>query len=385
MHFYSNSIVIRRGIIIICITPVGAMDREIRGLSREVKRSKLFEIQRLVRRIRQLAHKKGTETQLKKNQRKIERFEKELEFLKDAEVAEIILKITNKEDKDGHEIDEVIEDSTHADIDLHNRALDRIINSTKLKRFLENVSAGEEDSAKAEQRRSDIDAARPTKTQRMNVKLKTSSAKSSQAGKSRRKEYEDDGSIDTGIRKKVKQRKGMMGKSLSSGMKPELKEDENYVSWSGSDHSESDSEEDADGHISPLERKSKGLKSCFVQTMSGLDKESLKAKSKQGKEKGKVVNKKGKKNRKGQRARQQTWEKIHGKSAKHLLKKKVELSSKDTKGANERKNAKTQHSFKRKSDNELLHPSWEATKRKRLQETLKVEFKGQKIRFDDSE
>ena len=178
----------------------------------------------------------------------------------------------------------------------------------------------------------------------------------------------------------------MMGKSLSSDMKPELKEDENYVSWSGSDHSESDSEEDADGHISPLERKSKGLKSCFVQTMSGLDKESLKAKSKQGKEKGKVVNKKGKKNRKGQRARQQTWEKIHGKSAKHLLKKKVELSSKETKGANERKNAKTQHSLKRKSDNESLHPSWEATKRRRLQETLKVaEFKGQKIRFDDPE
>ena len=363
------------------------MDKEISGLSREVKRAKLFEIQRLVRRIRQLALKKGTEPQLKKNQRKIERFEKELEFLKDAEVAEIICKITNKEDKDGHEIDEVIEDSTHADINLHNRALDRIINSTTLKTFLEKVSVDEEDSAKAEQRRSDIDAAgaRPTKTQRMNVKLKTSSAKNSQAGKSRRKEYEDDGSIDAGIRKKLKQRKGMMGKSLSSDIKPEVKEDENYVSWPGSDYSESDSEGDADGHISPLERKSKGLESCFVQTMSGLEKESLKAKSKQGNEKGKVVNKKGKKNRKGQRARQQAWEKIHGKSAKHLLKKKVELSLKETKGANKRNNAKTQHSLERKIDNESLHPSWEATKRRRLQETLKVEFKGQRIRFDDLE
>lgn len=367
-----------------CITLVGAMEKEISGLSREVKRAKLFEIQRLVRRIRQLAHKKGTETQLKKNQRKIERFEKELEFLKDAEMAEIIGKITNNEGNDGHEINEVIEDSTHADIDLHNRALDRIINSTTLKRFLEKVSAGEKDSAKAEQRRSDIDAARPTKTQRSNVKLKTSSAKSFQAGKSRRKEYEDDGSIDAGIRKKLKQRKGMMGKSLSSDIKPALKEGENYVSWPGSDCSESDSEEDADD-ISPLERKPKGLESCFVQTMSGLEKGSLKAKSKQGKEKGKVVNKKGKKNRKGQRARQQAWEKIHGKSAKHLLKKKVELSSKETKGTNGRMTAKTQHSLKRKCDEESLHPSWEATKRRRSQETLKVDFKGQRIRFDDSE
>ena len=312
-----------------CITLVKAMEKEISGLSREVKRAKLFEIQRLVRRIRQLARKKGTETQLKKNQRKIERFEKELEFLKDAELAEIIRKITNKEGKEGHEIDEVIEDSTHADIDLHNRALGRIINSTTLKRFLEKVSAGEEDSAKAEQSKSDVDVARPAKTLRMNVKLKTSSDKSFPAGKSRRKEEHDDGSIGVGIRKNLKHRKRMMGKSLSSDIKPELKEDKNYVSWPSSDCSESDSEEDA-GDISPLEHKPKGLESCFVQTMSGQEKGSLNAKSKQGKEKGKVVNKKGKKNRKGQRARQQTWEKIHGKSAKHLLKKKVELSSKGT-------------------------------------------------------
>ena len=365
-----------------CITLVGAMEKDISGLSREVKRAKLFEIQRLVRRIRQLAHKKGTETQLKKNQRKIERFEKEMEFLKDAELAEIIRKITNKEGKEGHEIDEVIEDSTHADIDLHNRALDRIINSLTLKRFLEKVSAGEKDSAKPEQRRSGIEAATPTKAQR--IKLRTSSAKSFPAGKSRGKEHKDDGSIDAGIRKKLKQRKGVIGKSLSSDIKPELKEDKNNVSWHGSDCSESDSEEDADD-ISSFEHTPKGLESCFVQTMSGLEKESLKAKSKQGKEKGKVVNKKGKKNRKGQRARQQTWEKIHGKSAKHLLKKKVELSSKETKAANEQKNAKTQHSLKKKGDDESLHPSWEATKKRRLQESLKVEFKGQRMRFDDSE
>lgn len=379
---------------IVSIPPAGAMEKEIRGLLREVKRARLFEIQRLVRRIRQLAHKKGTDVQLKKNQRKIERFEKELEFLKDAEMASIIRKITNKEDKDSREIDEVIEDWTHADIDLRNRALDRIINSKTLQKFLEKLSASEESSVVAEQRKGSIDAARATRALRKNVKLKTSSAKSIPTGKSRQKEeYDDKGSIDAGIRKKQKQQKAKQRKDITSNtltsvinpnIKPaELKEDENCAILPGSDCSESDFEDADADDISSLEIKPKGLESCFVQTMSGLEKESLVAKSKQGREKGKVVNKKGKKNRKGQRARQKTWEKVHGKNAKHLLKKKIELSSKETEGTKGHNVGKTQHSLKRKSDNESLHPSWEATKRRRLQETLKIEFKGQRIRFDD--
>lgn len=68
--------------------------------------------------------------------------------------------------------------------------------------------------------------------------------------------------------------------------------------------------------------------------MFGLEKEFFKVKSKQGKEKGKVVNKKRKKNCKGQCVRQQVWEKIYGKSVKYLFKKKVELSLKEIKGIN---------------------------------------------------
>lgn len=374
---------------IVSIPPAGAMEKEIRSLLREVKRARLFEIQRLVRRIRQLAHKKGTDAQLKKNQRKIERFEKELEFLKDAEMASIIRKITNKKDKDSREIDEVIEDLTHADIDLRNRALDRIINSTTLQKYLEKLSASEEDSLVAEQRKGSIDAARATKALGKNVKLKTSSAKSIPTRKSQQKEeYNDEGIRKKQKQQKAKQRKGTMSNNLTSVINPnirpaELKEDENYVILPGSDYSESEFEDADADDISSLEIKPKGLDSCFVQTMSGLEKESLEAKSKQSREKGKVANKKGKKNRKGQRARQKTWEKVHGKSAKHLLKKKMELSSKETGGVKGGNAAKTQYSLKRKSDNESLHPSWEATKRRRLQETLKVEFKGQRIRFDD--
>lgn len=369
--------------------PIGIMAKEISGLKREVKRAKLFEIQRHVRRIRQLANKKGTEAQLKKNQRKIERFEKELEFLKDTEVTEIVRRITNKEgDEDGHQEIEI----SRENIDLQKRALDRIINSTKLKKFLEKVSTGEEDSAQAEHRSSHAEAA-SKKKQRKNPKQKTGKAKSFASVKPRQKEEEeDDDGDDTGSdeelprQQKATKENAMINKNLTSGKNPELEEledDNSYLPCS--DFSESDVEEDSDD-ISSSGLKPKGLESCFVQTMSGQKKDALNAKSKQGKEKGKADNKKEKKNRKGQRARQQMWEKVHGKSAKHLHKKKTELKSKESKEPKQQKNVKTQHSLKKKAgDDETLHPSWEATKRRRLQETLKVEFKGEKIRFDDSE
>ncbi|XP_078347854.1 uncharacterized protein LOC144632972 [Oculina patagonica] len=360
------------------------MEKEISGLKREVKRAKLFEIQRHVRRIRQLANKKGTEAQLKKNQRKIERFEKELEFLKDTEVADVVRRITNKEgDEDGHQEIEVSQEN----IDLQKRALDRIVNSTKLKKFLEKVSAGEEDSAQTEHRSSNAEAT-SKKKQRKNPKQKAGKAKSFASAKPQPKEEDvDDTDSDAEIPRQQKDTKenAMINKSLTSGINPELEElEDDNSDLPSSDFSDCDVEEESDD-ISSLEHKPKGLESCFVQTMSGANKDAMNTKSKQGKEKGKADNKKGKKNRKGQRARQQMWEKVHGKTAKHLHKKKTELSSKERKEPKQLKNVQTQHSLKRKDDDETLHPSWEATKRRRLQETMKVEFKGEKIRFDDSE
>ncbi|KXJ24426.1 hypothetical protein AC249_AIPGENE22605 [Exaiptasia diaphana] len=52
-------------------------------LKKTFGRAKLFEIRRIVRRIKQLSLKKGTAQQLDKNKRKIDRLEKQLEFLKD--------------------------------------------------------------------------------------------------------------------------------------------------------------------------------------------------------------------------------------------------------------------------------------------------------------
>ncbi|KAJ7384399.1 hypothetical protein OS493_021810 [Desmophyllum pertusum] len=354
------------------------MAKDISGLKREVKRAKLFEIQRLVRRIRQLANKKGTEAQLNKNQRKVERFKKELEFLKDAAVAEIVRRITSKDGDDEYQvIEEGVEDS-QSDIDLQKRAVDKIMNSTKLKKFLERVSAAKEDSSLAEKRSSDVKTPRLKKKQQKNEKQKATTTKRKPQPK---EEDEEDRSSNAEVQIPQKQQKATKGKatmsnSLVSDIKPELKEDEDYAFLPSSEFSDSDVEEDIDDISSP-ELKRRGLESCFVQTMSGLKEE--------GKEKGKEVNKKGKKNRKGQRARQQMWEKVHGKTAKHLSKNKTELSSKEGRESKTRKNIKTQHSHKQKSDDETLHPSWEATKRRRLQETMKVEFKGQKIKFDDSE
>ena len=360
------------------------MVKEISGLKREAKRAKLFEIQRLVRRIRQLANKKGTEAQVKKNQRKVERFEKEMEFLKDVEVAEIISRIKSKEeDEDGH-VDQELEVSQE-NIDLQKRAIDRIINSTKLQEFLEKIAAEEKDSEEAEQRNRDADAV-PKKRQRKNVKDKRAKSFASSELQAK-EEYEDNSSSDEKVlrQQKTSKQKATMNTSLTSGINPDVEEfEDDNAHLSSSDFSESDVGEGNDD-ISSLGLKPKGLESCFVQTMSSLKKETSDRKSKQGKEKGKEAHKKEKKNRKGQRARQQMWEKIHGKTAKHLNKKKTELSSKESKEPKKQKNVKTQPSLKRKDDNQMLHPSWEATKRRRLQESAKVEFKGEKIRFDDSE
>ena len=373
------------------------MAKEISGLKREIKRAKLFEVQRLVRRMRQLANKKGTEAQLKKNQRKIERFEKELECLKDTEVAQIVRRVTNNKSEDGNCVDHVFEDhveDAHTDIDLQRRAIDRIVNSAKLQKFLERVSASEKESAQSEIRSSD------SETLRLKKKLKTPKEKAAAAngksvfGNPQRKEDDDNESSDAEAPRIRKQQKATKQKATTSkhvaSKKPQLKEtDQGDTFISGSDFSDSDVDEDTDDISSP-ELKPKGLESCFVQSMSGLKDERkvhVKAKSNLVNKKTKAANKMAKKNRRGQRARQQLWEKVHGRNAKHLMKKTKEYSSKENKEVKKLKQnkVKTQQCSKQTHNEEILHPSWEATKRRRLQETMKVEFKGEKIRFDDSE
>jgi len=406
--------------------PEGAMAKEISGLKREIKRAKLFETQRLVRRLRQLANKKGTETQIKKNQRKIERLEKELEFLKDARVDEVARRIASIEDEDDQE--NMVGDDHREAMGLQKRALDRIINSTKLRKFVKGFDASVEDSVAAGTGGNDVELPGLKQQQRVvKQKIATKTTGHSVSGKRKKTEEDDESSDDHAevpIRKeqqkpadvKVRAPMTITGESElnigdedsrssdEEGQVPESREGKTILSCSlgsdllvqendgddgflpSSDLSESDFDDDVDGTSSP-ELKPRGLESCFVQSMSGLKGErGTKARNKQGKEKGKPGDKKGKRNRKGQRARQQMWEKMHGKNAKHLRNNKTEIKSKESKERKKQTSmANIKSSLKQKSNNETLHPSWEAMKKKRLQETLKVEFKGQKIKFDDSE
>lgn len=108
------------------------------------------------------------------------------------------------------------------------------------------------------------------------------------------------------------------------------------------------------------------------------------------------------KNRRGQRARQQIAEAKYGKSAKHLQNQK---NSRDT-GWDKRKGAvgasdrgRSKHaSFKgtvrdtanaapqpkpqKRDDTGPIHPSWEAAKQRKLQSTAPATFAGKKITFD---
>lgn len=372
------------------------MEKESSVLKREIKRAKLFEVQRLVRRMRQLGNKKGTEAQLKKNRRKIERFEKELEFLKDTTVAEIIRRVTNDKSEAERVADRVLEDHVEdslTDIDLQRRAMDRIVNSTKLHKSLEGISANKQQSVRFEKRSSK----NKKKPKTVGEKVAVTWNEKSVSGNTQAKEYEGNENSDTETEKATIQKrlKALKKKSTTNKLvpakKPQLKEildqDDSFVS--GSDVSGSDSGEDTDG-ISYPDLKPKGLGSCFVQSMSGVkddEKVLLKEKSTSGNKKVRKADKTVKRNRKGQRARQQMWEKVHGKSAKHLVKRPKEYTSKDNNEIKKLKsnNVKSQQPTKQTKKEEILHPSWQAMKRRRLQETMKVEFKGEKIRFDDSE
>lgn len=372
------------------------MEKESTSLKREIKRAKLFEVQRLVRRMRQLGSKKGTETQLRKNQRKIERFEKELEFLKDATVAEIVRRVAKDQSEGEQVVDHVFEDHVEdslPDSDLQRRAIDRIVNSTKLHKFLEGMSASKKDSVRFEKRSSKNEK----KLNTVGEKVAVTANEKSASGNPQVKEYEDNEKCDAKTETAMvqKRQKSLKKKPITSKLapakKPQLQEisDQDDPFVSGSDVSFSDSGEDTDD-LSYPDLKPKGLGSCFVQSMLRVKDDKkvfLKAKGNLGNKKAKRADKLAKKNRKGQRARQQMWEKVHGKSAKHLVKKAKEYTSKDNnKGKKLKSNdVKLQQPTKQTNKEEILHPSWEAMKRRRLQETMSVEFKGEKIRFEDSE
>ena len=272
-------------------------DRETTHLKRELKKAKVHEVGRVVRRIRQLRNKKGTEAQIEKNNRKAARFEKELEFIKEAEVLDILIQITGSEDSED-------EASSGAGFDLKKRALQRLRRSVPIQRFLERKNSGELESA----------------PRRLGSNADTSNRS--------------------------------QGEPASPAPRPDAK----------------------------------GLASVFLASMSSTSAGSEQQRTnlvKKGKKNVKSKNTKEKaqaKNRMGQRARKKMWESMYGSQAKHVVQ---ERTGNEFKSKAVEQKSKLKSTNVRNSADENLHPSWQATKKKKLEQS-NVEFKGQKTKFDEN-
>ena len=375
--------------------------KELKILKREIKRAKLFEVQRHVRRIKQLKERKGCDAKLKANYKKVERFLKELEFLKDADVGEIIGIVTKEYRQNG--VGQV-ENEPVDPIDYKKRALDRIINSKTLQKFLQ-----ERETTNTKQR--------SAVGRKLNKPFKKKDETRDVYGIG-----EDTG--EKGMEKKQKSVERTLSNAITEREESKLPGESDRESVSDTEHPNFGAEESSRnnnmrGHESLLKQdfggddfsissefsgdefqgessdmcslpKPKSFESCFVGSMSKLTgRKAAKLKKRQFEKKGIFKQRKGTTNRPGQRTRQMMWKNIHGSDAKHLQKKRQkEVNTKGRiKIMKQEKKAKT-YPVPKKVENIVekpLHPSWEAMKKKRSKETLNVEFKGKKIKFDDSE
>lgn len=375
--------------------------KELKILKREIKRAKLFEVQRHVRRIKQLKERKGCDAKLKANYKKVERFLKELEFLKDADVGEIIGIVTKEYRQNG--VGQV-ENEPVDPIDYKKRALDRIINSKTLQKFLQ-----ERETTNIKQR--------SAVGRKLNKPFKKKDETRDVYGIG-----EDTG--EKGMEKKQKSVERTLSNAITEREESKLPGESDRESVSDTEHPNFGAEESSRnnnmrGHESLLKQdfggddfsissefsgdefqgessdmcslpKPKSFESCFVGSMSRLKgRKAAKLKKRQFEKKGIFKQRKGTTNRPGQRTRQMMWKNIHGSDAKHLQKKRQkEVNTKGRiKIEKQEKKAKT-YPVPKKEENIVekpLHPSWEAMKKKRSKETLNVEFKGKKIKFDDSE
>lgn len=375
--------------------------KELKILKREIKRAKLFEVQRHVRRIKQLKERKGCDAKLKANYKKVERFLKELEFLKDADVGEIIGIVTKEYRQNG--VGQV-ENEPVDPIDYKKRALDRIINSKTLQKFLkerETTNIKQRSAVgrklnkpfkKKDETRDVYGIGEDTGEKGMEKKQKsvertlsnaiTEREESKLPGESDRESLSDTEHPNFGAEETSRNNNMRGHESL-------LKQDFGGDDFSISSEFSGDELQDESSDMCSLP-KPKSFESCFVGSMSRLKgRKAAKLKKRQFEKKGIFKQRKGTTNRPGQRTRQMMWKNIHGGDAKHLQKKRQKEGN--TKGrirvVKQEKKAKT-YPVPKKEENIVekpLHPSWEAMKKKRSKETLNVEFKGKKIKFDDSE
>ena len=335
--------------------------QETKAIKREVKKARIYEFRRLARRIQQLQHKKGTPAQIEKNKRKAERIHNQMEYLKNAtadELVEMILKITVKC------VGSEKLDDTAA---MENALVQRLINTKPMQAIL----TGGFDNTN-----SNTDKKPKLKSKPIEAKQKVN-----QAINYDKKRNKSANSI-TPIKEEVGQTQSV-GKVVTQSCGKASDSIPNDFSFD-SDISISGDEIGGIGH-----GQHKDLGSMFVGSMAMMAEGDVK----RTKSKGKRVEKKNKDmktNRMGQRARRKQWMKQYGRDAKHLKpeqgkSKGSQRMGKQNKLANQdHKRPSTNKDSQPPSQKGALHPSWEASKKKKLRETGLVPFEGKKIRFDDN-
>jgi len=365
-------------------------------------KAKLFEIRRLVRRIRQLSLKKGSEQQLAKNKRKVQRLENQLEILKDTKFEEIMKAID-----DDQEVQQTCEENDDAKM-LVLCKLIKIVRDEKekLEKSYENKQASrvmkskiEASSSKSSEEDEEEEVLEyknfPRHLARGEGEVEKRLKKSTVVSKmpKKRPRCTDDSLDDIGSNIQNPETSPIMSNNtkISVEMKNERKERKkmrinpkkqpfNKFEISENDTNISSDEEEL------LPRNHLSVNSVFIGSLSsGKDKQDGKMKrdGKNRNGKSKDIKKKG--NRLGQRKRREQWERLYGKKANHLKKEKKNNKMKENRKNYSQKNGVFSKKVKKSTAGNnvsSLHPSWEASKSKRKQENI-VAFEGQKITFDD--
>ncbi|XP_031554037.1 protein bud22-like [Actinia tenebrosa] len=316
-------------------------------------KAKLFEIRRLVRSIKRLSAKKGTTQQLEKNKRKVSRLEKQLEILKDLHVDTFVKAASAKAHGDELNSSDLMSADDEEDVATKIIVLEKIISTVGL----DNIK---DLAATVKRKDTKVKSSKEKRT-------KTSSTISSTIRTNLL--FEDDKELDIFIAEKKED------KELDDFFSDPVVSDCNPVDFNESRaHKRRKIQvEDESDDIT-----SKAFDSVFVGNLkSGKGKKKVQKNKKGFKDK--------EKNRLGQRQRRKQWEKLYGNKALHLKNEKKTLEKSSDVDEKKRRSKVPQDKKKQKFEpktSSALHPSWEASKSKRKQESI-VEFKGQKITFED--
>ena len=326
--------------------------RSAKEIKPKVKKARIWVFRRLISRVRLLETSKGSPHQLAKNERKRNKIKEQIDFLKKCSPDELVkmtletaLNSKEPEKPDSRsEMEKII-----VTMLMKTREMQEILNSN-----FETSTKGRKKMAKKKRQSpkepgSEVKAAKVRKKQ---------SRKPKKLSKKETNEKQD---------KNIKLHNKKEGNDPSKRVT--LNDDEISLS-----------DEEMSGHS-----KFAKFESMFVASMAELAHEDIKKRNGKNKKKKDAKRKNGKRNRLGQRERRKQWLKQYGQEANHLRQGKDKCFNPKTNKQNHSVKAKPNRAERRKdyNQNESMHPSWEASRKKKQKESVLVPFEGKKITFDD--